>query len=141
MASATLVVMPSRWEEPFGLVAVEAALRGKAVLATAVGGLREAAAFDAADAVFDPTDEDETGRWHAVGCEHCGHTGYKGRTGVYELMVADDAVRALVHSRASEAELHAAATAAGLRSMREDGERLIREGITSPEEVVRVTRD
>ena len=33
------------------------------------------------------------GRWHPVGCEHCGQSGYKGRTGVYELMVADDSIR------------------------------------------------
>jgi general secretion pathway protein E len=85
--------------------------------------------------------QDEHGQWHPVGCEHCSHTGYKGRTGVYELMVADAAVQALIHNRAAESELFEAAKAAGLRSMREDGERLIREGITSPEEVVRVTRD
>jgi general secretion pathway protein E len=85
--------------------------------------------------------QDEHGQWHPVGCEHCSHTGYKGRTGVYELMVADAAVQALIHNRAAESELFAAAQAAGLRSMREDGERLIREGVTSPEEVVRVTRD
>jgi general secretion pathway protein E len=85
--------------------------------------------------------QDEHGHWHPVGCEHCSHTGYKGRTGVYELMVADTAVQALIHNRAAERELFAAAQTAGLRSMREDGERLIREGITSPEEVVRVTRD
>jgi general secretion pathway protein E len=85
--------------------------------------------------------QDEQGRWHPVGCERCSHTGYKGRTGVYELMVADTAVQALIHNRAPESELFAAARGAGLRSMREDGERLIREGITSPEEVVRVTRD
>jgi general secretion pathway protein E len=85
--------------------------------------------------------QDEHGHWHPVGCEHCSHTGYKGRTGVYELMVADTGVQALIHNRAAESELFAAAQAAGLRSMREDGERLIREGITSPEEVVRVTRD
>jgi general secretion pathway protein E len=85
--------------------------------------------------------EDEHGHWHPVGCEHCSHTGYKGRTGVYELMVADTAVQALIHNRAAESELLAAAQNVGLRSMREDGERLISEGITSPEEVVRVTRD
>ena len=68
-------------------------------------------------------------------------TGYKGRTGVYELMVADDKVRALIHNRAAESQLFVAAEAAGLRSMREDGERLVDEGITSPEEVMRVTRD
>lgn len=85
--------------------------------------------------------QDTQGLWHAVGCPSCGQTGYKGRTGVYELMVADEAVRALIHNRASEAELHEAATANGLRSMREDGERLIRDGITSAEEVLRVTRE
>jgi general secretion pathway protein E len=68
-------------------------------------------------------------------------SGYKGRTGVYELMVADPAVRVLIHNRAPEHELVAAARAGGLRSMREDGERLVREGITSLEEVIRVTRD
>ncbi|MBX3635600.1 MAG: type II secretion system ATPase GspE [Rubrivivax sp.] len=83
----------------------------------------------------------DDGHWHPVGCEHCGHTGYKGRTGVYELMVATPEVQALVHNRADEQTLAATARAAGLRSMREDGERLVREGITSLEEVVRVTRD
>ena len=85
--------------------------------------------------------QDGEGRWHPVGCEACGHTGYKGRTGVYELMVADDAVRGLIHNRAAESELLAAAQAAGLRSMREDGERLIHAGVTSLEEVLRVTRE
>ena len=85
--------------------------------------------------------EGEDGAWHPVGCEHCGHTGYKGRTGVYELMVADAPVQALIHNRAPESELVMAAQAGGLRSMREDGERLVRQGLTSREEVVRVTRD
>ena len=83
-----------------------------------------------------------SGRWHAVGCEACGHSGYKGRTGVYELMVvADDHMRSLIHNRASEADLAIGARAAGLRSMREDGERLVAEGMTSLEEVLRVTRE
>ena len=68
-------------------------------------------------------------------------TGYHGRTGVYELMVADDKVSALIHSRAAESQLFVAAEAAGLRSMREDGERLVTDGVTSPEEVMRVTRE
>jgi general secretion pathway protein E len=85
--------------------------------------------------------QDDHGRWHPVGCDACGSTGYKGRTGVYELMVADDAVRSLIHNRAPESQLQAAAEANGLRSMREDGERLITSGITSLEEVLRVTRE
>jgi general secretion pathway protein E len=84
---------------------------------------------------------DDAGRWHPVGCPACSQTGYKGRTGVYELMRVDEAVQTLIHNRAAEHDLIAAARAAGLRSMREDGERLVREGITSAEEVVRVTRD
>ena len=84
---------------------------------------------------------DERGQWHPVGCSACGGSGYKGRTGVYELMVADDAVRALIHERAAEAELLVAAQRAGLRAMREDGERLVVQGVTSLEEVLRVTRD
>jgi general secretion pathway protein E len=84
---------------------------------------------------------DARGRYHPVGCPACGNTGYKGRTGVYELMVADDKVRSLIHARAAESQLFVAAEAAGLRSMREDGERLIAEGVTSPEEVMRVTRE
>jgi general secretion pathway protein E len=81
------------------------------------------------------------GHWHPVGCPACSQTGYRGRTGVYELMTVDEELRALIHQRAAEGELAAAARAKGLRSMREDGERLILEGITSAEEVLRVTRD
>jgi general secretion pathway protein E len=84
---------------------------------------------------------DERGRWHPVGCKECGMSGYKGRTGVYELMAVDDKVAALIHGRAAESQLFVAAEAAGLRSMREDGERLVAEGITSAEEVMRVTRE
>ncbi|WP_088283254.1 type II secretion system ATPase GspE [Ideonella sp. A 288] len=80
-------------------------------------------------------------RWHPVGCPECSHTGYKGRTGVYELMVADDAVRALIHGQAAESAIHEAARGSGLRSMREDGDRLVTSGVTSLEEILRVTRD
>ena len=73
--------------------------------------------------------------------EHGAHPGYKGRTGVYELMAADAAVQALIHNRAAESALADAARRAGLRSMREDGERLLADGTTSLEELVRVTRE
>ena len=81
------------------------------------------------------------GRWHPVGCDQCAMTGYKGRTGVYELMMVGEQIQALIHGRAPEAEIFAAAEATGLRSMREDGERLVVDGVTSLEEVLRVTRD
>jgi general secretion pathway protein E len=68
-------------------------------------------------------------------------SGYRGRTGVYELMAVDEKIAALIHNRAAESQLFVAAEAAGLRSMRDDGERLIEQGITSAEEVMRVTRE
>ncbi len=85
--------------------------------------------------------QDERGRWHAVGCEACGRTGYRGRTGIYELMVADEKVRALVHNRAAESQLFVAAEQGGMKTMREDGMRLVAAGITSSEELLRVTRE
>ena len=76
-----------------------------------------------------------------AGCDACGQTGYQGRTGVFELLVTDDAIRAQIHHRASEADIRAAAIKAGMRLMRDDGERLVLTGITSQEELIRVTRD
>ena len=81
------------------------------------------------------------GHCHGKGCEHCGHTGYAGRTGVFELLTTTDAIRAQIHNQASEADIRAAALADGMQLMRDDGERLIAAGITSREEVLRVTRD
>jgi len=78
---------------------------------------------------------------HGTGCSHCGQTGYQGRTGVFELLVVDDHIRALIHARAAEAEVRAAALHGGMILMRDDGERLVRDGITSREELLRVTRD
>ena len=51
---------------------------------------------------------DARGHWHPVGCAQCAMTGYKGRTGVYELMDVDDQIRALIHGRAAESEIAAA---------------------------------
>ena len=76
-----------------------------------------------------------------AGCADCGQTGYQGRTGVFELLVTDDAIRAQIHNRASEADIRAAAIKGGMALMREDGERLVQTGVTSREELVRVTRD
>jgi general secretion pathway protein E len=75
------------------------------------------------------------------GCDHCGFTGYQGRTGVFELMVINERIRELIHNRGSEADIREAALAEGMTLMRDDGERLVREGVTSREELLRVTRD
>ena len=76
-----------------------------------------------------------------AGCAACGETGYAGRTGIFELLVATDEVRAQIHHRAAEAELRTTALAQGMVLMRQDGQRLVDAGITSAEELLRVTRD
>jgi len=81
------------------------------------------------------------GQWVEVGCEHCGHTGYQGRVGVYELLLTDDKIRAQIHNQASEADIRTAALQNGMRTMREDGERWLKDGTTTQAELLRVTKD
>ncbi len=83
----------------------------------------------------------ENATYHPVGCQHCGQTGYQGRTGVFELLVTNDAIRAQIHQKTPEAEIRTAALQSGMSLMRDDGERLVQSGVTSREELLRVTRD
>jgi len=66
---------------------------------------------------------------------------YRGRTGIHELFVVNDTLRGMIHASASEQALRQAALDAGMRTLRQDGERWIAQGITTREEVERVTRD
>ncbi|MGE0798080.1 MAG: type II secretion system ATPase GspE [Lautropia sp.] len=79
--------------------------------------------------------------WRAVGCLACNKTGFQGRTGIYEMVSVDDELRGLIHNSAAEDELRAVARKNGFQSMREDGGRWVQAGVTSLDEVVRVTRD
>ncbi|MBY0572777.1 MAG: type II secretion system ATPase GspE [Undibacterium sp.] len=83
----------------------------------------------------------DNGVWKSVGCEHCGHTGYQGRLGVYELLLTTEAISAQIHHQASEAEIRIAAQGDGMKSMREDGQRWLDAGITTREELLRVTKE
>ncbi len=71
-------------------------------------------------------------------CVRCGQSGYKGRTGLYEVMTMTDTLRRLILDRASQDELRAEARRLGMRTLREDGLDKIRRGITSIPEVLRV---
>jgi general secretion pathway protein E len=75
------------------------------------------------------------------GCDPCRQTGFRGRTGIHELLVLDDAARALVMARADAGALRRHAASAGMTSLREDGFAKARAGTTSDAEVLRVTRD
>src|SRR5579862_3162412 len=76
-----------------------------------------------------------------VGCEMCSQTGYRGRTGLYELMPLSETLRERIVKQAALAEIRAVAYAEGMVSLRDAGLEKAREGVTTVEEVMRLTRD
>lgn len=75
------------------------------------------------------------------GCEACKLTGYRGRSGIHELLIVDDEVRNLIMRSADSSEIRRAAAAKGMTTLREDGADKILRGITTIDEVLRVTQD
>jgi general secretion pathway protein E len=78
--------------------------------------------------------------WKGRGCDECRGTGYRGRTGVYELLVMDNELRLEVQRRRGSEELRAMAVEKGMRTLLDDGVRAARAGLTTIEEVLRVAR-
>jgi general secretion pathway protein E len=78
--------------------------------------------------------------YRAKGCDTCFHTGYLGRKAIYELLLVDDEIRQLLMKNADAATIKAAAVAKGMRTLRQDGAEKILQGITTVDEVVRVTQ-
>ena len=81
---------------------------------------------------------DEITLYRARGCSRCNNTGYKGRLGIYEVMVVSEAIRRLIVERKSADEVSRVATAEGMRTLREDGLERVLQGVTSMEEIARV---
>jgi general secretion pathway protein E/type IV pilus assembly protein PilB len=75
-----------------------------------------------------------------VGCRECRQTGYSGRLGMYELLVTTEEVRRLSHDNASTWELKKAGIRGGMVTLRRDGWRKVLRGVTSVDEVARVTK-
>ena len=73
------------------------------------------------------------------GCADCRKTGYKGRTAIFEFLFMDDEIRQLILRRASAGEISRLARSKGMRTLREDGMLKVKEGLTTLEEVMRVT--
>jgi len=85
-----------------------------------------------------PTD-DSASEYAAVGCEHCGHTGYEGRAVIYELFVISDEIRSLILKNPGATAIRAKARKLGMSSMYDCGMRQVAQGITSRAEILRVT--
>jgi len=79
--------------------------------------------------------------YRAVGCGSCKRTGYHGRTGIYEILLIDDEVRQMVLGKIDSNRVKNRAIEKGMRTLRDDGARKVMEGITTMEEVLRVTQE
>jgi general secretion pathway protein E len=85
---------------------------------------------------------DGTKIYRAAGCDYCSGTGYKGRTGIHELLMVDDEVQRLIHTNASETAIELYATEkCHMRTLRMDGLRWVIEGKTSIEEIIAITKE
>jgi len=84
---------------------------------------------------------DNVTTYHGIGCEECRHTGYQGRTGIFELMVVNEEIRRLIMERASSEVIRKKAVAGGMQILRDSGWQKVQEGITTIEEVLRVARE
>ncbi|MFK5894185.1 MAG: GspE/PulE family protein [Pseudomonadota bacterium] len=78
--------------------------------------------------------------YHGKGCQRCGNTGYQGRIGLYELLVLSEPVRNLINAGADASTLRQQAIKEGMQTLRQDALEKLAKGLTTPEEVVRVTR-
>ncbi|MFW5775207.1 MAG: GspE/PulE family protein, partial [Chitinivibrionales bacterium] len=76
--------------------------------------------------------------WAADGCEHCANSGFRGRTGIFEIFTVNDTLRSLIADNVSESKLRHAARDTGMSSMIENGVEKVHNGITTPEELLRV---
>jgi type II secretory ATPase GspE/PulE/Tfp pilus assembly ATPase PilB-like protein len=79
--------------------------------------------------------------YRAVGCDQCNQTGYRGRVGIYEIMLVTDELRRQIAQRGAEAQIREAALAAGMISLGEDGLQKVKAGVTTPQELLRVVTE
>jgi general secretion pathway protein E len=83
----------------------------------------------------------EVACFRGAGCERCHGSGYSGRVGIFELMELNDELRALILAKSDAATLTTAARRHGMRALREDGWMKVAQGVTSADEVLRVTQE
>jgi len=79
--------------------------------------------------------------YHGKGCRNCQGTGFRGRQGVFEMMPVTEEIKHLILERVSAGTIRKVAVEQGMNSLRQDGWRLVREGRTTVQEVLRNTKD
>lgn len=122
--------------EPFLLSSSLVGVLAQRLVRTLCPDCRTERAATAAELQF--LKEDQATVYDATGCDACGHTGFRGRTGIYELIVVDDTIRQLIHDKVSEQELTAYARQHS-PGIRDDGKEKVLAGVTTVQEVLRVS--
>ncbi len=131
--------------EPYLITSTVHGIVAQRLLRTLCAGCREA--YEAPPEMLralriEPPAGDPTPTFNrARGCAKCGDTGYDGRTGASEMLTMSETIRALVLDRADALDIERAAGAEGMESMRLNGLGKVRAGITTVEEVLRVTQE
>jgi type IV pilus assembly protein PilB len=90
---------------------------------------------------LDLTPQDVADRvlYYGRGCDYCNNTGYRGRVGLFELMLADESMKELIMKHASSAVLRQESRKRGMRTLRESGLLTLYDGVTTLDEIVRET--
>ena len=91
---------------------------------------KEQVVFDAGTTIYEHT-----------GCDACHQTGYSGREAIYEFLVLNDDMQKLILGRATAGEIKAKAIASGMKTLRQSGWEKVKQGVTTLQEVIRVTQD
>ncbi|MEI8242399.1 MAG: ATPase, T2SS/T4P/T4SS family [bacterium] len=126
--------------EPFLVASAVAAVMAQRLVRRLCPHCRQPETFDLA-LWSNPNPPPSRQAFAAVGCDLCTRTGYRGRRGIFELLSVTDTVESLIINRRASNELKAAAVAAGMRTLRDDGWDKVFAGVTTVEEVIRATEE
>lgn len=140
-AAGALTRMEDMGVEPFLLSSSLLAVLAQRLVRTLCPDCREAHRPDHEECVMLGIDDDSTKHiYHAKGCEKCNFTGYRGRTGIHELLIVDEKVREMIHNGKGEQAIEKYIRK-NTPSIRHDGFAKVVAGMTTLEEVLRVTRE
>ena len=142
-APSTITRLVNIGVEPYLIGASVSAILAQRLVRRICGNCKEAVTqLDEATAAYlEERAADAQDLHHGVGCDQCRQTGYKGRVGLFERLVLDDEARNLIVRNAPLSEVRQTVRRKGMRSLREDGFQKARDGVTTIEEVLRVTSE
>jgi type II secretory ATPase GspE/PulE/Tfp pilus assembly ATPase PilB-like protein len=127
--------------EPFLVASTVEGVMAQRLLRTVCSGCRETVKRDRNGAPEAALPEDIRSYSSGRGCDNCRGTGYRGRSGLFEVFAMDDAMRDLIVRRESSGRIKRYARDHGMKTLREDGWDRVREGRTTPEEVMRIAKE